>query len=145
MNRITPPQKFSSLKESKYWSIDWARDTFPNSQFAFYILRKVGEGDYEVHGYAHTPDDAFRLRRELVEETGVKNYFVRAKQIRKTTIWAEAPGQTEDAFRDAMQSGDDSHIAPEQRDEFNRYAARTIAERTAYARVNRDAPRWSNR
>ena len=103
MNRITPPQKFSSLKESKYWSIDWARDTFPNSQFAFYILRKVGEGDYEVHGYAHTPDDAFRLRRELVEETGITNYFVRAKQIRKTTIWAES--SNEDFFRDKHAEG----------------------------------------
>ena len=103
MNRITPPQKFSSLKESKLWSIDWARDTFPQSSFGFYVLRKVAEGNYEAHGYAATPTEAFKLRRELVEETGVKNYFVRAKQIRKTTIWAESTN--EDFFRDKHAEG----------------------------------------
>ena len=103
MKRITPPQKFSSLKEAKLWSIDWAKETFPEADFSFYILRKVAEGSYEAHGITSTPSDAFKLRRELVEETGITNYFVRAKQVRKTKIWAETAN--EDFFRDKHAEG----------------------------------------
>ena len=88
------------------WDIQWAQSTFPESNFVFYILRKVGEGKYETHGYAKTPHEAFTLRRELVGETGITNYFVRAKQVRKTTVWAEPDGDsTLDFFRDKHAEG----------------------------------------
>ena len=145
MTRINPPARFTSLKEEKYWSLEFSAEKFPNDNFRFYVLRKVAPDSYESHGWESEPGEAFALRRELVAETGITNYFVRAKRFVKTHAYAEAPGQTEDAWRDAMNSGDDSHIAPEQRAEFDKWAARVVTERSAYARVDRDAPRWSNR
>ena len=76
------------------WSLEWAQATFPTAEFVFHILRKVGEGSYEDHGFTEEPGDAFQLRRELIAETGITNYFVRAKKVAKTHFYAEPDGDT---------------------------------------------------
>ena len=101
MTRINPPARFTSLKEEGFWTLEFSTDKFPNDDFRFYVLRKVAPDSYESHGWESEPGEAFALRRELVAETGITNYFVRAKRVVKTHFYAEPDGDaTLERFRD---------------------------------------------
>ena len=106
MNRINPPQRITDLKAQKLWSIDWAQETFPDSDFTFHVLLKVSDGSYEDHGWATDPSDAFALRREIVNETGCTKYFIRAQKVVKTyvTAWDDDDACL-DSFRDWFAEG----------------------------------------
>ena len=106
MNRINPPQRFTNLKAQKLWSIDWAQETFPDSDFTFHVLLKVSDGSYENHGWATVPSDAFALGRELINETGCTKYFIRAQKVVKTyeTAWDDDDACL-DRFRDWFAEG----------------------------------------
>lgn len=143
MKRINPPTRFTNLKAERMWSLEFAQEKFPEEPFHYFVLLKVAENSYETHGVSDTATEAFKLRRELVGETGQTKFFIRAK--RKPVIDKGFNDSNEDTFRDALQSGDTSFIAEKDLPEFNAWASRVIQERPAYARVNRDEPRWSNR
>ncbi|MDB4336922.1 hypothetical protein OAA10_00255 [bacterium] len=88
------------------WSLDWAEETFPDSEFTFHVLLKVGDQSYEEHGFTDEPSEAFALRRELIGETGITNYFVRARRIIKTNFYAETDSdQSLDFFKDKFNEG----------------------------------------
>lgn len=106
MTRFNPPQRFTSLKEQKFWSLEFSADKFPDDDFRFYVLRKVSEGSYEAHGWTTEPSEAFALRRELVAETGATNYFVRAKRVVKTYMDPHGDDDSAlDFFRDKFAEG----------------------------------------
>ncbi|MDC0303000.1 hypothetical protein OAL13_00085 [bacterium] len=138
---LNPPEAFSSLKDAAYWDVEFCNHAFPNATFRFYILQKVRDGHYLTFAWADSAEDAFKLRREMAREMELK-LFVRGKRLKQSYVEREVD---EDAYRDAMLSGDSSHIPASQRQDFNSWASRVINERPEYARRNRDQPRWSNR
>ena len=79
MAQFSKPQKIESFKEAKLWSLDWAQETFPDCEFYFYICEKV-DGGYLLHGIEYDTNDAFNLRRDLVEKLGTTKLFIRAKR-----------------------------------------------------------------
>ena len=106
MQRLNPPVRFTSLKDEKFWTLEFAEDKLPDAQFNFFVLRKAAEGSYESHGWASEPSEAFALRRELVSETGITNYFVRAKRVTKTFISSDGDDDAAlDFFRDKHNEG----------------------------------------
>ena len=108
MTRINPPQIFNNLKEQRLWSLEWAQDTFPDATFVFHVLLKRTDGEYEDHGHTHTATDAFQLRRELVEETGISRYFIRARRVEQQQRFIEADGDDDaalDYYRDKHAEG----------------------------------------
>ncbi len=141
MKRINPPQRFKDLKTQRMWSLDFAEQNYPTETFTYHVLLKVGEGSYEHHGFADTASAAFRLRRELVGETGLTKFFIRAK--RQLIADFDRRGTTEDSWRDALRTGDDSFIDPSQHEAFNNWAANEIRERSAYKRQTTDRPRFN--
>ena len=106
MQRLNPPVRFTSLKEEKFWTLEFAEDKLADDDFRFYVLRKAAEGSYESHGWASEPSEAFALRRELVSETGITNYFVRAKRVTKRFISSDGDDDSAlDFFRDKHDEG----------------------------------------
>ncbi|EHA64080.1 hypothetical protein [Synechococcus sp. WH 8016] len=106
MQRLNPPVRFTILKEEMFWTLEFAEDKLPDAKFCFYVLRKAAEGSYESHGWASEPSEDFALRRELVSETGITNYFVRAKRVTKRFISSDGDDDSAlDFFRDKHDEG----------------------------------------
>lgn len=106
MTRHNPPKLFNSLKDQRMWSIDWAQTTFPEAEFVFHVLLKRTDGEYEDHGSTPTATEAFELRRELVAETGITRYFIRARRLEQRIIEADGDDDAAlDYFRDKFNEG----------------------------------------
>lgn len=104
--RNQPPIPFANLRAERLWSIDWAQETFPTEELAYVVCLKLAEGSYENHGTERTASAAFALRRELVAETGITKYFIRATRIQRTFISADGDDDTAlDFFRDKFNEG----------------------------------------
>ena len=80
MPRYTEPGFCSSLKEARYWSMDWIAENGIQGPFEYVVLLKSDNG-YKVMGQYATASEAFNDRRHLVEETGTRSYFLRAVRV----------------------------------------------------------------
>lgn len=132
MKRLNPPTRFSNLKAERMWSLEFSEQNFPQDPFVFHVLLKTGENIYEDHGYATTATDAFKLRRELVAETGITRFFIRAKRLQNQPQ-VEEEGCC-DLWRDAFQSGDESLIPTNQMTAYRNWAAKRVEGRREYSR-----------
>jgi hypothetical protein len=142
MPRFTEPRFVASLKDARYWSLDWISENGIQGPFRYVVLLKQ-DGGYQVLGEWATATEAFEDRRNLVAETGTRSYFLRAVRVGVVV----RPGDPEtredlDRFRDALNTGDESLIASEELPAYRQWAARTIEDRLEYQRVDRDAPRF---
>lgn len=138
------PAFVPSLKEAKCWSLDWIAENGIQGPFEYLILLKA-DGGYRTYGRFATATEAFDARRQLVSDTGIRGYFLRA--VRVVPVEVVGPNHPDsredlDRFRDALATGDESLISPAELPEYRNWAARTVRERSAYQRVNRDAPRF---
>ena len=147
MPRFTTPSFVISLKDARYWSLDWVKEQNISGPFHYVILLKH-EGGYKVFGQYATATEAFDDRRLLCDEHGTRSFFLRAVRVVPVEeVEVVGPGHPEsredlDRFRDALSTGDESLIASEELPAFRSWAARTIEQRPAYQRVDRDAPRF---
>ena len=142
MPRYITPVYVSSLKQARYWSLDWIAENGIAGPFQYVVLLKA-DGAYKVIGQYATATEAFEDRRNLVAETGTRSYFLRAVRVGVVV----RPGDPEtreplDLYRDALNTGNESLIPPDQLNDFRQWAARTIQNRPEYQRVDRDAPRF---
>jgi hypothetical protein len=104
--RNQPPIPFANLRAERLWSIEWAQDTFPGEDLRYVVCLKLAEGSYENHGTEHTASEAFALRRQLVAETGITNYFIRATKAKQRRIEADGDDDAAlDYFRDRFNEG----------------------------------------
>jgi hypothetical protein len=145
MPRFTPPSYVLSLKDAKYWSIEWVKENDIPGPFNYVVLQKAADGGYTVHGEYATATDAFDDRRRLVDELGTRSLFLRAVRVQLVeVVGPEHPDSKEDLdrFRDALATGDETLIPEAELPEFRQWAAREIQSRSAYRRVDRDAPRF---
>jgi hypothetical protein len=136
MPRFTAPGFVTSLKQARYWSLDWISENGVEGPFKYVVLLKADSG-YKVCGEYATATEAFDDRRRLVEETGVRSYFLRA--VRVVPVEVVGPGHPEsredlDRFRDALNTGDETLIAPQELPAFRSWATQTIESRPEYRR-----------
>lgn len=144
MPRFSSPSFVTSLKDARYWSLDWIAENGIQGPFEYVVLLKTDNG-YQVFGRWATATEAFDDRRQLVAETGNRSYFLRA--VRLVPVEVVGPNHPDsredlDRFRDALNTGDETLIAPEELNSFRNWASRTIEDRPAYHRTDRDAPRF---
>lgn len=148
MPRYDDPGFCHSLKEARYWSMDWIAENGIQGPFEYVVLLK-GDNGYKVMGQYATASEAFDDRRRLVEETGTRSYFLRAVRVYPIdTCEVIGPGHPEskedlDRWRDALSTGDESLVPEAELPSFRSWAAQTIENRPAYQRVDRDAPRFA--
>ena len=148
MPRYDDPGFCHSLKEARYWSMDWIAENGIQGPFEYVVLLKSDNG-YKVMGQYATASEAFDDRRRLVEETGTRSYFLRAVRVYPIdTCEVIGPGHPEskedlDRWRDALSTGDESLVPEAELPSFRSWAAQTIENRPAYQRVDRDAPRFA--
>ena len=148
MPRYDDPGFCHSLKEARYWSMDWIAENGIQGPFEYVVLLKSDNG-YKVMGQYATASEAFDDRRRLVEETGTRSYFLRAVRVYPIdTCEVIGPGHPEskedlDRWRDALSTGDESLVPEAELPSFRTWAAQTIENRPAYQRVDRDAPRFA--
>lgn len=139
MPLFTSPGFVSSLKEARYWSLDWCQEQQIQGQFNYVVLLKA-DGGYRVFGQFSTATEAFDARRQLVADTGVRGYFLRAVRVTpvEETI-VIGPGYPEsredlDRWRDALSTGDETLIPSEEIGSFRQWAASAIENRPEYRR-----------
>jgi hypothetical protein len=125
MPLFTTPGFVSSLKQARYWSLDWISENSIEGPFHYVILLKA-DGGYQVHGEFATATEAFDARRELVAETGTRSYFLRAVRVGVVV----RPGDPEtredlDRYRDALASGDETLIPETELPTYRSWAARS--------------------
>jgi hypothetical protein len=141
MPRYISPGFCSSLKEARYWSMDWIAENGIQGPFEYVVLLK-GDNGYKVMGQYATASEAFDDRRRLVEETGTRSYFLRAVRVypveEQVVIGPGHPESREDLdrWRDALSTGDESLIPQEELSSFRSWAASTIENRPEYRRFN---------
>ena len=128
MPRFHSPSFVPSLKDAKYWSLEWIKENEVQGPFHYVILQKAIDGGYTVHGEYATATDAFNDRRLLVEELGTRSLFLRA--VRVEVVAAKHPDSREDVdcWRDALYTGDTSLVPAEQLPAFRLWAARQHRE-----------------
>jgi hypothetical protein len=147
MPRFISPGFVSSLKDARYWSLDWVKEQNIAGPFAYVVLLKDGNG-YRVFGQYATATEAFDDRRLLCEEHGFRGFFLRAVRVvpveECVVIDGTHPESREDLdrWRDALATGDESLVPSQEQNSFRQWAARTVQDRTAYRRVDRNAPRF---
>ena len=146
MPRYITPGHCPSLKEARYWSLDWITENGIEGPFNYVVLLKSDSG-YKVMGQYATASEAFDDRRRLVEETGTRSYFLRAVRVHpiEDTV-VVGPGHPEsredlDRWRDALNTGDNSLIPEAELPAFRSWAAQTIESRPEYRRTNSSGAR----
>ena len=139
MPRYTAPGFVASLKQARYWSLDWIAENGIAGPFQYVVLLKA-DGAYKVIGQYATATEAFEDRRRLVEETGIRTYFLRAVRVTPVddteVVDARHPESREDLdrWRDALDSGNEDLIPPAELPSFCSWAASTIENRPEYRR-----------
>jgi hypothetical protein len=139
MPRFTAPGYVASLKQARYWSLDWISENGIDGPFEYVVLLKA-DGGYRVFGQYATASEAFEDRRRLVEETGTRSYFLRAVRVYPIEeCEVVGPGHPEsledlDRWRDALSTGDESLIPATELGSFRSWAASTIESRPEYRR-----------
>jgi len=130
MPRYTAPGFVSSLKQARYWSLDWISENGIQGPFHYVVLLKSDNG-YKVLGEWSTATEAFEDRRRLVEETGVRSYFLRAVRVAPVEDVATGSFDAEtredlDRWRDALATGDESLLSPKEVPAYRRWASRNV-------------------
>jgi hypothetical protein len=137
MPRFITPSFVASLKDARYWSLDWCVENNIEGPFNYVILRKQ-EGGYKVYAQWSTATEAFEDRRRLVAETGERSYFLRAGRVVPVEeCVVVGPGHPEsredlDRFRDALATGDESLIPSAELGTFRQWATKEIEDRPEY-------------
>jgi len=142
MPRFQSPGFVSSLKDARYWSLDWVKEENIAGPFQYVVLLKE-DGGYRVFGQYATATEAFDDRRLLCEQFGTRSFFLRAVRVvpaEETVVIG--PGHPEsredlDRYRDALASGNEALIAPEELGSFRQWAAREIEDRPLYQPTSR--------
>ena len=139
MPRYVTPGYVSSLKQARYWSLDWIAENGIAGPFQYVVLLKA-DGAYKVIGQYATATEAFEDRRSLVEETGIRTYFLRAVRVTPVDdtedVDALHPESREDLdrWRDALDTGNEDLISSAELPSFRCWAAATIENRPEYRR-----------
>ena len=139
MPRFTTPGYVASLKQARYWSLDWISENGIQGPFEYIVLLKA-DGGYRVFGQYATASEAFEDRRRLVEATGTRSYFLRAVRVHPIEeCEVVGPGHPEsleelDRWRDALSTGDETLVPSEELGSFRQWAASTIENRPEYRR-----------
>lgn len=146
MPRYVTPGYVSSLKQARYWSLDWIAENGIAGPFQYVVLLKA-DGAYKVIGQYATATEAFEDRRLLVEETGIRTYFLRAVRVMPVddteVVDALHPESREDLdrWRDALDTGNEDLIPAAELPSFRSWAAATIENRPEYRRpISRGGP-----
>jgi len=132
MPRFASPSFVSSLKDARYWSLDWIAENNIQGPFNYVVLLKKN-GGYSVIGQFATASEAFNDRRLLVSETGNRSYFLRAVRVVPVelceVVGPEHPEAREDLdrWRDALATGDLSLIAEAEHCSYQQWVSREIA------------------
>jgi len=139
MPRFDSPGFVASLKDARYWSLDWVREQNVAGPFQYVVLHKEGNG-YKVFGQYATATEAFDDRRLLCEEHGNRSFFLRAVRVVPVEECVVVdPGHPEsredlDRWRDALSTGDESLVPEAELSSFRSWAASTIESRPEYRR-----------
>lgn len=142
MPRFISPGFVSSLKDARYWSLDWVKEQNIAGPFAYVVLLKEGTG-YKVFGQYATATEAFDDRRLLCEEHGTRSFFLRVVRIvpveECVVIGPDHPESREDldVWHDALATGNENLIPAEQLGSFRQWAAREIEDRPLYQPTSR--------
>ena len=139
MPRFTTPAFVSSLKDAKYWNLDWIAENAIDGPFAYVILLKDGTG-YQSFGQYATATEAFEDRRHLCEEHGTRSFFLRAVRVRPVQVVGPThPDSREDLdrWRDALATCDESVLDSNELPAYRQWAAGEIGSRSLYQPTSR--------
>ena len=139
MPRFTEPGFVPSLKDARYWSLDWISENGIDGPFAYVVLLKEGTG-YKTFGHYATATEAFEDRRLLCDEHGVRGFFLRAVRVRPVeVVGPNHPDSREDLdrWRDALATCDESLLGPDELPSYRQWAAKEIGSRSLYQPTSR--------
>jgi hypothetical protein len=125
MPLFSVPSFVASLRDAKYWSLDWIAENSIQGPFHYVVLQKQ-EGGYAVFGQWHTATEAFAERSRLVAETGNRSYFLRAVRVRAVEVVGPHHPETRedlDRWHDALATADDTLIPPEEVPAFRNWCS----------------------
>lgn len=123
------PSFVASLRDARFWSLDWIQENAISGPFAYVVLLKHGTG-YRWFGQFGAASDAFAARRQLVAEHGTPSFFVRAVRIVPVedcvVIDGTHPESREDVdrWRDALATADESLIADAELPAYRQWVSR---------------------
>jgi len=144
MPRFEEPDFVPSLKDARYWSLDWIAENAIDGPFAYVVLLKDGTG-YKTFGQYATATEAFEDRRRLCDEHGTRSFFLRAVRVRPVeVVGPNHPESREDLdrWRDALATCDETLLDPNEVTAYRQWAAKEIGSRPLYQPVDRDAARF---
>lgn len=138
----TPPLAHSTLRAFDPIETPHIDD---GSEIQFVILSKnTATGTYDEYAFADRASDAWTARRSLAEMNKDRKFFLRARRVYTVGPASQEAGEPCDTWRDAFRTGRDELVPTEQWAEYQKWVAGRVSARQAYARVNRDQPRWEN-
>jgi len=139
MPRFEEPDFVHNLKDARYWSLDWVKENAIDGPFAYVVLLKDGTG-YKTFGQYATATEAFEDRRRLCDEHGTRSFFLRAVRVRPVeVVGPNHPESREDLdrWRDALVTGDESLLGPDELPSYRHWAAKEIQDRPLYQPTSR--------
>jgi hypothetical protein len=139
MSLFSNPRPFSSFKECRLYSVEWARETLIGYELDYHVISKVDQGSYLDYGSFSSLSEAFSVRRSLASQHPSSSFFLRAsKRLYK---FAEGDACC-DLWRDAFNTGSDHLIPADQLSDYKQWASEKVRSRSIYAKTDRDAPKF---
>lgn len=141
VNYRTPPLAHQSLRAFQDVNAPHIED---GSELSYVVLSKnPATGTYDEYAFADRAADAWVARRTLSDLNKDRKFFLRSARIYTTA--PSSPGAREDCdvWREAFRTGRDDLIPADQWSDYQCWVAKKITARQAYARFDRDQPRWN--
>ena len=140
INYRTPPLPHPTLKAFQDVNAPRIED---GSNLRYVVLSKNTHGGYDEFAFTDRASDAWTARRTLADLHPDRKFFLRS--IRTYTVKPSSLEAREDydLWRDAFRTGRDELIPAAQWKDYQCWVAKKVAARQAYARFDRNAPRWN--
>lgn len=143
MTLFATPRSFSSFKEVRLYSVEWAQETLIGHDLEFHVVSKRGDSTYWDHGIFTSLTEAFAARRALAASDANHSYFLRAsKMTYEVTPSSPEASDGRDLWQDAWRTGQDHLVPADQQAEYKVWAAKKTVNKYARFQFDRDAPRW---
>lgn len=140
INYRTPPLTHPTLKAFQDVNAPHIED---GSELQYVVLSKNAHGGYDEFAFADRAADAWAARRALAELNGDRKFFLRSTRTYVTTPSSPEAREDCDLWREAFRTGRDELIPADQWSAYQCWVAKKVTARQAYARFDRNAPRWN--
>lgn len=140
INYTNPPNGHISLRSFQEINTPCS----PNAtRVEFVVLSKdYNTGKYEEFACCSTTHEAWTARRTLADLNRERKFFLRAREVYSVVPASQEAREGCDLWREAFRTGRDELIPADQWKDYQCWVAKKVEARQAYARFDRDQPRW---